>query len=413
MFSRFAGVEMWNPNTELSEDCLYLNVWSPLKNRKRKSEHPLAVMVWIYGGGFYSGSSTLDVYDAAHLATHNNVVVASMQYRVGPMGFFYLNHERAPGNVGLIDQALALRWIKDNIEAFGGDPNRITLFGESAGAVSVSFQLLSPLSQHLFNNAIMQSGSALCPWAVQSHELAMTRSIKLAAISGCRSKRLDELMDCMIRVDPRKVVSNQWNETIISGYFDVPIGPVTDGFFFPHPPRDLLRAGRFKNTNIMLGSNKDEGTYFLLYGLNRYFNLKHERPLNRPEFLEALRDIVDPNVPDLIMDAIVFEYEQSKPPHVRGTYRDVMDDISGDFNFICPTNDMAAVYSHSGHDVFMYRFLHRSSMNPWPKWMGVMHGYEIEFIFGKPLNKSLSYTKEERTLSKRMMKYWSNFAKTG
>ncbi|CAG0920911.1 unnamed protein product [Notodromas monacha] len=136
----FPGSEMWNPNTNQSEDCLYLSIWTP-KPRPKNSP----VMVWIYGGGFYSGTSTLEVYDPKILVAEENMIVASIQYRVASLGFLYFDVPDAPGNAGLFDQRMALEWIHDNIAAFGGNPENITLFGESAGAVSISLHLLSPL----------------------------------------------------------------------------------------------------------------------------------------------------------------------------------------------------------------------------------------------------------------------------
>lgn len=128
VFGDFPGATMWNPNTELSEDCLYVNVVVPRPRPKNA-----VVMLWIFGGGFYSGTSTLDVYDHRTLAAEENVVIVSMQYRVASLGFLYLGTPDAPGNSGLFDQNLALRWVRDNIHRFGGDPNKICLFGESAG----------------------------------------------------------------------------------------------------------------------------------------------------------------------------------------------------------------------------------------------------------------------------------------
>lgn len=128
MFPNFSGSQMWNANTELSEDCLYLNVVVPRPRPKKAT-----VMVWIYGGGFYSGTSTLDVYDLQTLAAEENVIMVSMQYRVASLGFLYSGKDDAPGSVGLLDQTLALKWIQRNIHKFGGDPNKVCLFGESAG----------------------------------------------------------------------------------------------------------------------------------------------------------------------------------------------------------------------------------------------------------------------------------------
>jgi len=138
--------------------------------------------VWIYGGGFSSGTSTLRLYDGKVLAAKGDVVVASMQYRVGPLGFLSLGSESAPGNVGLLDQQLALVWIHKHIADFGGDPQRVTIFGESAGAGSVGLHLLSPGSYNLFRSAILQSGTAVAPWAFVEPEVAKKRAYKLAEL---------------------------------------------------------------------------------------------------------------------------------------------------------------------------------------------------------------------------------------
>lgn len=172
VFGDFVGAQIWNPNTELSEDCLYINVVAP---RPRPTN--AAVMLWIFGGkysfiishtnqskvfqpniifvclllffagGFYSGTATLDVYDHKTLVSEENVIMVSMQYRVASLGFLYFGTPDVPGNSGMFDQVMALQWVHDNIAAFGGNPDNVTLFGESAGAVSVSMLLLSPLSR--------------------------------------------------------------------------------------------------------------------------------------------------------------------------------------------------------------------------------------------------------------------------
>lgn len=148
------GSKIWNANTRMSEDCLYINVWVP---RPRPERARLTVMVWIYGGGFYSGTATLDLYDGRLLASEENVIVVSMNYRVASLGFFHIGGRYdAPGNAGMFDQVMALEWVRDNIEQFGGLASNITLFGESAGAASISMHLLSSLSRDLFKYAILQ-----------------------------------------------------------------------------------------------------------------------------------------------------------------------------------------------------------------------------------------------------------------
>lgn len=147
--------------------------------RQHQSKGGLAMLVWIYGGGFMSGTSTLDIYNAEILAAVGNVIVASMQYRVGAFGFLYLApyingyEEDAPGNMGMWDQALAIRWLKENAKAFGGDPDLITLFGESAGGSSVSLHLLSPVTRGLSKRGILQSGTLNAPWSHMTAEKAL------------------------------------------------------------------------------------------------------------------------------------------------------------------------------------------------------------------------------------------------
>ena len=187
----FPGSTMWNPNTELSEDCLMVNVWvpdepGPPNARRRKADEKKPVMVWIFGGGFYSGTTTLDVYDGRILAAEYDVVLVSIGYRVGALGFFCLDHPSAPCNMGLYDQQMGLQWVQRNIGAFGGNANNVTLFGESAGSVSVSLHLLSPLSRDLFHRAILQSGSANMPWATTTMAEGKQRSEELAiTYLGC------------------------------------------------------------------------------------------------------------------------------------------------------------------------------------------------------------------------------------
>ncbi|XP_013421277.1 cholinesterase [Lingula anatina] len=407
-FGRHPGVEMWNANTKLDEDCLYLNIWVPFP----KSSEKFAVMIWIYGGSFMTGTSTLAVYDGRTLAAKTKVIVVSLQYRLGPLGFAYLGTDDIPGNVGLLDQQAAIQWVYNNIEHFGGDKDRITLFGESAGSVSVSYHMLSQKSWPYFNRAILQSGSASATWAYQSPDVAKRKTIKFAEIVGCKTKgvTLEAISKCLISKDKTDIVNHQWD--LVNMYFDVPMAPTLDGYFINEPPMESIKKKKIKNADLLAGGNRDEGMYFLLYGLPKYFNLKNENPLNREEFLRVLDRVAPTNV-TLVHEAVVFQYEKSVAQHSSNKYRDILDDIAGDTNFVCPTVDFVQAAYRDEKQTFMYHFKHRSNNNPWPEWMGVLHGYEIEFVFGDPLNKSLNYTAEDLDISRRMMVYWSNFAKSG
>ncbi|KAG0432293.1 hypothetical protein HPB47_020983 [Ixodes persulcatus] len=189
-------------------DCLFLNVWSP---DAPPSTSNLTVMVWIHGGGFHQGSSSLPVYDGAFLAAYGHVVVVSMNYRLGSLGFLHGSTQSAPGNQGHLDQALALRWVQDNIASFGGDPGSVTLFGESAGSHSVHFHLLSPVSRPPFQRAIMQSGSLCTRSTKYSDQRRLAKAHYFARYLNCTrsSDPYDYLqedeIECLRRVDTRQI----------------------------------------------------------------------------------------------------------------------------------------------------------------------------------------------------------------
>ncbi|CAO2612871.1 Bche [Lemmus lemmus] len=312
---------MWNPNTNLSEDCLYLNVWIPAPKPKNAT-----VMVWIYGGGFQTGTSSLPVYDGKYLARVERVIVVSMNYRLGALGFLALpGNSEAPGNMGLFDQQLALHWVQRNIAAFGGNPQSVTLFGESAGAASVNFHLLCPQSYPLFTRAILESGSSNAPWTVMSPEEARNRTWTLAKFTGCSKENEMEMIKCLQNKNAQEILLNE--------RFILPTDSLLSVYFGPTVDAEL--------------------------------------------------------------------------------YREALDDVIGDYNIICPALELTRTYSDLENDAFFYYFEHRSSKVPWPEWMGVMHGSEIEFVFGLPLEKGANYTRAEEVLSRSIMKFWANFAKYG
>lgn len=443
-FPGFHGEEMWNPNTNISEDCLYLNVWSPAKARLRhnrnanvgmehfdkehnnqhdnnnKNSTGLPMLVWIYGGGFMSGSSTLDIYRAEILSAVGNVIVASMQYRVGAFGFLYLApelngmEEEAPGNMGLWDQALAIRWLKDNAAAFGGDPNLITLFGESAGGSSVNLHLLSPITKGLVKRGILQSGTLNAPWSHMSSERALEIGKALIKDCNCNVSMLSEypsdVMACMRSVEAKTISVQQWNS--YSGILGFPSAPTVDGAFMPSDPMTMVKNTNLEGIDILVGSNKDEGTYFLLYDFIDYFDKDEATSLPREKFLEIMNTIFN-KASEPEREAIIFQYTgwESGNDGYQNQYQ--VGQAVGDHFFICPTNEYTQLLAEKGAAVHYYYFTHRTSTSLWGEWMGVLHGDEIEYIFGQPLNQSLQYIQRERELSKRMVLAVSEFARTG
>ena len=408
-FNRTPGVEMWNPNTPMSEDCLYLNIWKPKPDSVNEK---LAVMVWIYGGTYAFGSITLDVYNGKFLAIRNNVIVVSINYRIGALGFLHLGDDQlAPGNMGLLDQSLAMKWIYDNVEYFGGDRNRITLFGESAGAASVHLHLLSKLSRDYFTNAIMQSSNALCYWAMHSKNVSIQRARRLAKSVNCPDDVNNAMLDCLLRTDAQTLVTKQWD--VIEYYFDVPFAPVVDGYFLTADPQTLVQTGETKNCSVIVGVNRNEASYFLLYGIPKYFRLANPDLLTHKQFVDAVKIVTSPVNNKRVIAAINHIYERSFLPANLLPYRAVLDSVAGDRAFKCPIIDLARAHSRLGNAVYLYSFEYRPSRLPWPEWMGVIHGSEIELVFGIATNGSRNYNAKDFETSITVMKLWSEFAKRG
>ncbi|KAI5698834.1 hypothetical protein M8J75_012523 [Diaphorina citri] len=420
-FPGFEGEEMWNPNTNLSEDCLYLNIWAPqrLRIRHKTGEHDTKrqlapVLVWIYGGGYMSGTATLDIYNADIVAGTSDVIVVSIQYRVGAFGFLYLkgllpdHFEDAPGNMGLWDQIMAFEWLRDNIEFFGGNPDLITLFGESAGAASVSIHLLSPLTRHLFKRGIMQSGTLNAPWSYMTAERAVEIARKLLDDVGCNGTtnledNPERVMSCLGAVDSKTISSMQWNSyTAILGFTSA---PTIDGELVPkHPLAMIEDMSKDDNlTEIIIGSNQDED----------YFEKDGPSTLPREKFLILVNQIFKVKPESEQAAAIIHEYTDWENVMDEHLNQKLISDAVGDYFFICPTNHFAQTYASRGGKVYYYFFTQRTSTNQWGEWMGVMHGDEIEYVFGHPLNRSIEYNARERDLSLRMMQAYARFALVG
>ncbi|CAF1198442.1 unnamed protein product [Adineta ricciae] len=437
------GERIWTPFTPLSEDCLYLNIWAPVSARQQQ---PLAVMVWIYGGGFVSGTSTLRLYDGSILSSTQNVIVVSIEYRLDSLGFLYLDRVDAPGNQGLYDQQLALEWIHKNIKNFGGDSQRITLFGESAGAVSVGLHLLSPKSRPLFTNAILESSGVTAKWAVIPPQIAKYRSEKFldtivqyiknryeagpsdseySSIPKQCQKHLVTVEEKFLCVKNYPILNqNHYRASwALETYNGKPIAftfvPTVDGDFLPYNPEDMLLRGDFKKCSILLGVNKDEGSYFNVYYPYGNMSVDSWASVDYKTFQEAMNDYFRymPAYPTerapMMLESILQMYTVWNDNNNTIQNAIQLSLAVGDYHFTCPTIFLADVYTQEQLPVYFYYFTLRSSVNPWHQWMGVLHGDEIMFIFGEPLNTTddLFYGYEEILLSLKMMNYWANFAK--
>ncbi|KAL1228959.1 Acetylcholinesterase [Trichinella pseudospiralis] len=394
----FAGTEMWNPSFEMTENCLNLNLWQPANAKNAP------VLVWIFGGGFVSGSPSLDLYNGSTIAAMHGIIVININYRLGPLGFLYLDDREAPPNVGLLDQRLALQWIQENVQLFGGDPSRVTLMGESAGAAAVMSHLLAKNSWHLFNNAILQSGTMNSSWATVDKEILKNHSRLLALSLGCSGSDL-ELLRCLREMPAQDVQSKSekmWNGKFLSFLF-APV--INDELFFGEESSHNLITGTMKSTTILVCFNSDEGSFWLPTYMPKFFNNIGDGMINRTQFYsavqEAFGDFQYHHQLDQVMEYYLENYANE---------RDALSAMIGDFYFTCDLLCTVHLVTQKGVRVYLSQFDYRSERNPWPQWMGSMHGYEIEFIFGVPLRaENGNYSSNDQFISKLLMEYWSSF----
>ena len=403
--------------TPFEENCLFLNLWVPQGCLARDGKSlTLASMVWIHGGSCEQGSTTVPVYDGQVLAATQCVIVASMNYRLGPLGFLSLGNDRAPGNVGVLDQNMALRWIHENIHSFGGSPDQITLFGESAGGISVGAHMASPLSQDLFSRAIMQSGVPTETWGKQTVSQNQHNARELAKLVGCPSDDdPDSIIACLSGVDSvelSRAVNN------IPNYQIPGFRLIVDGLFLSEPLAESFFRGGVKKFDVMLGVNKNDAS-FILPLLIMGHTAKEGRPeMDRNMFQQLLAGLVlqvmtdTPENVSLVSKLVEYIYVSSSPPVERDNYCTALEKVLQDLLMVCPMYSTATPFV-GYRDVFMYSFDHRSSVTPFPEWMGVVHASELDLVFGRPLDKEELFTDQERQLSNVMMTAWANFAKFG
>ncbi|XP_072845287.2 acetylcholinesterase isoform X1 [Pogona vitticeps] len=390
---------------QLSEDCLFLNLWVP----HPRPTTPIPVFVWIHGGGFVQGSGSLD---RSVLAATENIIVASMNYRLGSLGFLYLPPD-APGNAGLWDQQLALSWLRENMAAFGGDPSRITIGGQSAGGASAGFHLLSPASQPIFAQATVQSGATISPWAWVNPQEAKVRGRTLGQILDCTEEEEEDdraVVQCLQRKEPGTLV--QKSSTIGQNVlFNFPFVPTTDGEFLPDDPQKLLEAGSFLAKPVLTGFTPDEGTIFLFESPG--FSLYNDSLISFEQLLEGLRLLL-PEAPEIVIKAAALIYSGGEQGEAR--YRDAMIRASGDYAFLCPVASVANRMAEAGSPVFAYIFTHRPAFIVAPDWIGVPHCAELPYLFVSilsTLDGNATNSDEEEILSQRVMQYWGQFVRTG
>lgn len=373
----------------ISEDCLTLNVWAPVVNKGVK----LPVMVWIYGGGFTTGGTSEARQDGANLAGHG-VIVVSMNYRLGIFGYFANaalaaeSGRNAAGNYGLLDQTTALRWVHENIQAFGGDPANVTLFGESAGSFSVSAQMASPLDKGLFQRVIGESGGALYSSGlrfgsldeVEKRDADFSQAVLSATtLDQLRAIPAQQLMESSMKTTPDG-----------RGYH---FGPDVDGYFLPQSIASIFAAGKQNDVPMLAGWNRDEGGYSSSATTDTFHADVAKEFEDRASDVEKV--YMGSDATDVVRAA---------------------SDLAGDRFIAYSTWKWIEAQATTGHQaVYRFRFDLAPPADPnHPGGLAAYHSGEIPYVFGTlDLLQGFAWRPEDRQISDDMQRYWTNFARTG
>lgn len=375
------------PPAGKSEDCLYLNVWTPAKSPAEQ----LPVMVWIYGGGFSFGSTAEPVATGKHLAG-KGVVVVSMAYRVGKLGFLAHpelsaeNPENVSGNYGLLDQIAGLRWVQKNISSFGGDPDKVTIFGESAGGIAVSMLCASPLAEGLFRGAISQSGGSFGPALPENHPGENMQPLRTAEEEGkaflteAGVTSITELRQLDVEKLPIKPgMGGAW--------------PIVDGYVIPDNQYTLYKQGRFNDVPVLIGYNSDEGAFFM-------------RASSPEDYAASVNGRFGKYADTLLRTYPVVDGKVGRPA------RNLMRDAA----FGWHTWTWARLQAQTGSGkVFLYYFDQHPDYpaDSQQHDLGSSHGQDIPYVFMTLDSTSTQLTTADFELSETMSDYWTNFVKFG
>ncbi|XP_069689989.1 juvenile hormone esterase-like [Periplaneta americana] len=413
-----------------NEDCLYLNVHTPQVTES--TSELLPVMVFIHGGGYTFGSGKPASY-GPHFIIDKDVVMITINYRLGVFGFLSTGDDAAPGNFGLKDQLEALRWIQKNIAAFGGDPNKVTIFGESAGSFSVHFHVLSQASKGLFHAAIGESGSALMPMFLDTtHSSAV--ALKQGEAVGCPTDNTADLIDCLRKIDADTLMTNDPGMCPFEGlecYYYEEWRVVTETQsdlnpepFLTAPPQDIIRSGNFNKVPFVLGTNSEEAGFFLV----PYIGTKD------------VMDKLNLNF-DRLGETAFFLWESESQDMIAATWQSVADFYIGTNHTITPDNyhklieaandrfmqhniqKSVELHLQAGHStVYLYNFGYRGKYSLIAKArygdlrfdLGVLHADEMQYIlsYGSDPQKWTAGHPDLEVVDA-VVTLWTNVAKYG
>ncbi|XP_062238370.1 crystal protein [Platichthys flesus] len=392
---------------KVSEDCLYLNIFVPLDvNFPSPLQSPLPIMVWIHGGDFIAGSASKPLYDGRFISNFTNTIVVGMEYRLGAFGFLVSGKDprtSAAGNYGILDQQAAFLWVQRNIAVFGGDPSKVTIFGESAGAQSVSLHLMTPSSKPLFKQAVLQSLPFSIPLKTRHDALRLGRDF---------SKQTNCSMSdfiCLLSLSPQTVLAAQMKTTskIVNPFRFLEVfetwGPHIDGELIKEQTITAFQKGHWqKEKPLLLGTTSEEGVIFV-YGV---FN----KPVSAVEATVYITAIFKQHTLRVLHKYL--------PLFSVADRRGMLAQIVTDYVFLCPSRRSARAGIAIGSEVWMYVFDHVASDHR--VWSGLTfcyqhacHGAELPFLFDSAPVANFTMLPQEKLLSNRMLCYWGAFAHTG
>jgi para-nitrobenzyl esterase len=380
----------YSPPRDQSEDCLYLNVWTAARAGEKRP-----VMVWIHGGALTRGSGATPTYDGTAFA-RRGVVLITINYRLGPLG--YLAHadltaespQRSSGNYGVLDQIAALRWVQKNVAAFGGDPSRVTVFGESAGSWSVNVLVASPLAKGLFHRAIGQSGGTFGPMTHLKEDRKNLQSAEKNGAAFAKAAGADSIK--ALRAVPAEKIIDLFNNDVEGKKFRT--APTVDGWVLPDEVRNIFAAGKHNDVPVIVGSNADEMTSLTV-------------PAMVPKTIDAYRKRVEPQYGDKIkeFDAL---YPVKSEADIAAAYLGSLRDTA----FTLPMRTWARMTAKGRSKAYLYFFSHAPPI-PNSKYMGAFHAGEIAYVFNNLNLKNALMQDVDYKLSDTMSSYWVSFATTG
>lgn len=401
-----------------SEDCLHLNVWVPIA----KDDDPklLPVMIFIHGGSFHILSGNIDSFRGVVLSALGRVIVVTLNYRLGFFGFLNAGVPSAGGNMGLYDQAAALTWVKENIQSFGGDPDAITVFGQSAGGLSVGLLTVSPITRNLFNRAIIESGSPYSPLRPESASEVLKKSLVLSKAVDC-SLQTDKIftisaIECLRSIDPQ--VINEYGKDMVLHSQILP-NPMFGGAFIPTNVHELMKNPENVNPKleVLIGIVRDEGLIFTYEQLRSEFFLPDNTTVTKDEVQSMVTKLLNGRSVDPVQATNYYFRNMTEAWDVKDAL-DILFELYGDLYINCPSYFLAKRFSEilgfNRTHTYLVSDASSQSVLPFCKALSkVCHGDELSLVFGVPLRMPQSFDASDLPYSKQFVQRWTEFARTG